>query len=127
MASDPDVADWLKTDFVKAVQGRGAEVIKARKASSAMSAAKAAADHMKAWWNNSIVDDVVSMAVLYEHSFDDFSIPNDLVFSYPVRIQNKEWFVAKDMFDSKSMDNQLHSTIHELIAERNEAKLLCNL
>ena len=35
---------------VQTVQQRGAAVIKARKLSSAMSAAKAAADHMKDWW-----------------------------------------------------------------------------
>ena len=35
---------------VQTVQKRGAEVIKARKLSSAMSAAKATADHMHDWW-----------------------------------------------------------------------------
>ena len=33
------------------VQGRGAAVLKARKLSSAMSAAKAIVDHMRDWWN----------------------------------------------------------------------------
>ena len=41
---------WLKGDFIKTIQGRGAAIIKARKLSSAMSAAKAVCDHMRDWW-----------------------------------------------------------------------------
>ena len=43
-------AEWLKTVFLPTVQKRGAAVIAARKLSSAMSAAKAASDHMKSIW-----------------------------------------------------------------------------
>lgn len=42
--------DWLHNDFISTVQQRGAAVIKARKLSSAMSAAKAICDHMRDWW-----------------------------------------------------------------------------
>lgn len=35
---------------MQTVQGRGGAVIKARKLSSAMSAAKAIGDHMRDWW-----------------------------------------------------------------------------
>lgn len=61
---------WLKGDFItviclaaivrppflmspsssQTIQGRGAAVIKARKLSSAMSAAKAICDHLRDWW-----------------------------------------------------------------------------
>ena len=41
---------WLKETFIPTVQKRGAAVIAARKLSSAMSAAKAASDHMKDWF-----------------------------------------------------------------------------
>lgn len=41
--------NYLKTDFVTTIQKRGAAVIAARKMSSAMSAAKAATDHMHDW------------------------------------------------------------------------------
>ena len=37
--------------ILQTVQGRGAAVIKARKLSSAMSAAKAIVDHMRDWWH----------------------------------------------------------------------------
>ena len=43
--------EWLKTVFLPTVQKRGAAVIAARKLSSAMSAAKAASDHMKSIWS----------------------------------------------------------------------------
>ena len=43
----------MKTVFVPTVQKRGAAVIAARKLSSAMSAAKAASDHMKSWSGDS--------------------------------------------------------------------------
>lgn len=42
--------NYLKTDFVTTIQKRGAAVIAARKMSSAMSAAKAATDHMHDWY-----------------------------------------------------------------------------
>ncbi|XP_030768187.1 malate dehydrogenase, cytoplasmic [Sitophilus oryzae] len=42
--------DWLGSVFVETVQKRGAAVIAARKMSSAMSAAKAASDHMRDWF-----------------------------------------------------------------------------
>lgn len=41
---------YLHGEFVKTVQTRGAAVIKARKLSSAMSAAKAICDHMHIWY-----------------------------------------------------------------------------
>ena len=41
---------WIKGDFIKTIQGRGAAIIKARKLSSAMSASKAICDHMRDWW-----------------------------------------------------------------------------
>nr|POE59469.1 malate dehydrogenase, cytoplasmic [Quercus suber] len=45
------VADdhWLKTEFISTVQHRGLAIIKARKASSALSAASAACDHIRDW------------------------------------------------------------------------------
>lgn len=40
---------WLRGAFIKTVQTRGAAVIKARKLSSALSAAKAIGDHLRVW------------------------------------------------------------------------------
>merc|ERR1719384_2324039 len=54
LAVDPA---WLQTEFVPTVQKRGAAVIAARKLSSAMSAAKAASDHMKSWFSSTPAGD----------------------------------------------------------------------
>ena len=46
---------WLKGEFIATVQQRGLSVLKARKLSSAMSAAKAACDHMRDWFQGTPV------------------------------------------------------------------------
>merc|ERR1711962_64212 len=55
--------DWIKNQFIPIVQKRGGAVIAARKLSSAMSAAKAACDHMKSWFQGTPAGDWVSMGV----------------------------------------------------------------
>lgn len=57
---------WFKNVFLETVQKRGAAVISARKMSSAMSAAKAAADHMKDWFMGTQPGKFVSMGVISE-------------------------------------------------------------
>merc|ERR1712212_414006 len=54
---------WLKGDFISTVQQRGAAVIKARKLSSAMSAAKAICDHMRDIWSGTPEGEFISMGV----------------------------------------------------------------
>jgi len=68
---------YLENDFVSIIQKRGAAVIAARKMSSAMSAAKAASDHMKDWWNGTSAGNFVSMGVVSDGSY---GIPKDIVF-----------------------------------------------
>ena len=41
--------DWLRGEFLTTVQQRGAAIIKARKLSSAASAANAVIDHVRSW------------------------------------------------------------------------------
>merc|ERR1711936_732292 len=77
--------DWIKTQFIPIVQKRGGAVIAARKLSSAMSAAKAACDHMKSWFQGTPSDDWVSMGVFSDGSYNT---PVGVMFSFPVTIQN---------------------------------------
>lgn len=84
-------AAFLQNEFVGIVQKRGAAVIAARKLSSAMSAAKAAADHVRDWWQGTQAGTIVSMGVLSDGSY---GIPKDLIFSFPVEIQNKQWKIV---------------------------------
>merc|ERR1719447_2305474 len=69
---------WMKEQFIPAVQKRGAAVIAARKCSSAMSAAKAASDHMKSWFSGTPADGWVSMGVFSDGSYDT---PEGVMFS----------------------------------------------
>lgn len=82
---------YLQSEFIEIVQKRGAAVIAARKLSSAMSAAKAAADHVKDWFAGTASGSFVSMGVVSDGSY---GIPKDIVFSFPVEIHNKQWKIV---------------------------------
>lgn len=84
-------AAYLQNEFVGIVQKRGAAVIAARKLSSAMSAAKAAANHVHDWWHGTQAGSFVSMGVLSDGSY---GIPKDIVFSFPCEIKNKQWKIV---------------------------------
>jgi malate dehydrogenase len=77
---------------LQTVQKRGAAVIAARKMSSAVSAAKAAADHMHDIWHGTPPGQFVSMGVISDGSY---GAPNDVIFSFPVTIENKEWKIVQ--------------------------------
>ena len=84
-------ADWLGAQFVPTVQKRGAAVIAARKLSSAMSAAKAACDHMASWWRGT-AGDWVSMGVFSDGSY---GTPAGVMFSFPVTIKDGQWAIVQ--------------------------------
>jgi malate dehydrogenase len=88
-----DVVDaaYLQNEFIEIVQKRGAAVIAARKMSSAMSAAKAAADHVHDIHFGTKPGYFTSMGVVSDGSY---GIPKDIVFSFPVEIQNKQWKIV---------------------------------
>src|SRR5438477_1785020 len=73
---------WLENMFVPQVQNRGAAVIKARGASSAMSAANGALDHVKSMLTATPTNDWLSAAVI---SKGQYGVPAGLVFSYPCK------------------------------------------
>lgn len=84
--------DWLDTTFVETIQKRGAAVIAARKMSSAMSAAKAAADHMRDWWVGTKPGEWVSMGIISDGSY---GIAKNIVFSFPVTIKDKQYKIVQ--------------------------------
>jgi malate dehydrogenase len=73
---------WLENTFLPHIQQRGAAVIKARGASSALSAANAALSHVKSMLSPTPEGDWVSAALI---SQGQYNVPADLVFSYPCR------------------------------------------
>ncbi|KAK2577350.1 hypothetical protein KPH14_003470 [Odynerus spinipes] len=109
---------WLNTTFVETIQKRGAAVIAARKMSSAMSAAKAAGDHMRDWWVGTKKGEWVSMGVVSNGSY---GIPADIVFSFPVTIENKQYKIVQGLPISDFARSKLNITAKELEEERSEA------
>ena len=78
--------NWLENTFVPQIQNRGAAVIKARGASSAMSAANGALDHVKSLMQAAAGQDWISAAVV---SKGEYGVPAGMVFSYPCRSDGK--------------------------------------
>ena len=76
---------YLRGQFVASVQGRGRDVIMARKLSSAMSAAKAIGDHMRVWYFGTADGEITSMSVMSDGSY---GIEPDLMYSQPVTIKD---------------------------------------
>lgn len=109
---------WLNSVFVETVQKRGAAVINARKMSSAMSAAKAASDHMRDWFLGTQPGKFVSMGVLSDGSY---GAPKDVVFSFPVTIKGGKWEIVQGLEISDFASKLLDVTGKELEEERKEA------
>jgi len=114
--------DWVKTVFVPTVQKRGAAVIAARKLSSAMSAAKAASDHMKSWFGSTAADDWVSMGVFSDGSY---GTPEGVMFSFPVTMTDGKWAIVQGLEMSDFAKTKLAETGKELCEERDEAMAVC--
>ncbi|XP_078086575.1 malate dehydrogenase 1Ab, NAD (soluble) [Mustelus asterias] len=111
--------NWLKGEFITTVQNRGAAVIKARKLSSAMSAAKAIADHMRDIWFGTPEGEWVSMGVISDGN--PYNIPNDLVYSFPVQIQNKCWNIVECLKINDFSCEMMKATAKELSEEKETA------
>lgn len=114
---------YLQGAFVETVQKRGAAVIAARKMSSAMSAAKAACDHVHDWWNGTAPGQYVSMGVISDGSY---GTPKDVVFSFPVEIIDKQWKIVQGLNLDDFAKAKLAVTGKELVEEKAEAMAVCN-
>uniref|UniRef100_A0A182PD89 Malate dehydrogenase n=1 Tax=Anopheles epiroticus TaxID=199890 RepID=A0A182PD89_9DIPT len=114
--------EFLKQQFLETVQKRGAAVIAARKMSSAMSAAKAASDHMRDWFAGTRDGEYVSMGVISDGSY---GAPKDIVFSFPVQIQNRQWKIVQGLSVDEFTRGKLDITAKELLEEKEEAMAVC--
>ncbi|KAF1375469.1 hypothetical protein PFLUV_G00220520 [Perca fluviatilis] len=110
---------WLKGDFIATVQQRGAAVIKARKLSSAMSAAKAICDHMRDIWSGTPEGEFISMGVY--SSANSYGVPEDLIYSFPVQIKDKKWKIVEGLAINDFSQMKMDATAAELIEERDTA------
>lgn len=94
-------------------------MIAARKLSSAMSAAKAIADHLRDWLRGTSTS-WVSMGV-YSTGNPYPSIPDDLYFSLPVTCSNGRIEMVAGLQLSAQTEAGLEKTVKELMDERREA------
>jgi malate dehydrogenase len=115
---------WLHNEFVSLIQKRGAEIIKRRKLSSAMSAAKAACDHMRNWFSGTCEGEWVSMAVSSDGSY---GIPEGIMYSFPVRIckNSKDWSIVQGLQIDDWCREKMNHTLKELEEEKGEALAAC--
>lgn len=107
--------DWLSESFIPVVQQRGAEIIAARGASSAASAASAAIDHMHDWAIGTAGDDWVSMAIPADGSY---GIEPGIVYSYPVRCRGGAYEIVQDLDVNDFSRSRMDATETELREER---------
>jgi malate dehydrogenase len=111
---------WLENTFVPLVQNRGAEIIKKRGLSSAMSAANAALDQVKAWVNPTPSGDWVSVATV---SKGEYGVPAGLVFGYPCTSDGKGNFqVVQNVKLDAFGQQKFAATLKELEEERDAVK-----
>lgn len=111
--------EWYKHEYIGRVQKRGAEIIEARGASSAASAASAAIDHMRDWVLGSPADSWVSMGIC---SNGDYSIEKDLMFSYPVNCNSAVYSIVTGLELNEFSQEMIALSEQELIKERDMVK-----
>uniref|UniRef100_A0A6N2MS63 Malate dehydrogenase n=1 Tax=Salix viminalis TaxID=40686 RepID=A0A6N2MS63_SALVM len=107
--------DTLNAEFIKTVQQRGAAIIKARKLSSALSAASSACDHIRDWVLGTPEGTWVSMGV---YSDGSYNVPAGLIYSFPVTCQNGEWKIVQGLSIDEFSRKKLDLTADELSEEK---------
>ena len=116
--------EWLKNDFIKTVQQRGAEIIKARGASSAASAANAALDTVKRVIKPTKKGDWFSAAIPSDGSY---GVSKGLIFSYPlISFGNGELRIVQGIKLDDFSQKKIQVTQNELEMERESVEYMLN-
>jgi malate dehydrogenase len=97
------------------VAKRGAEIISARGASSAASAANAAIDHMRDWVHGTPEGDWVSMGVPSDGSY---GVPEGLVSSFPCVVRDGAWQIVQGLEIDDYSRAKIDTSVAELEDER---------
>lgn len=112
---------WLEGDFLKRVQHRGAEIIKARGKSSAASAASAALDAMKSIYEPTPKGQWFSSGIYTNNN--SYGIDKDLVFSFPCISKGKgECSEVKEIKLDYFLEEKIRLSEKELLEERSLVK-----
>jgi malate dehydrogenase len=111
---------WVADEYIPRVGKRGAEIIEARGASSAASAANAAVDHVHDWVLGT-GDGWVSMAVA---SPGAYGVEEGIISSFPVRTKDGEWEIVEGLDVPEFSQERIDRTVNELKEERDAVRQL---
>lgn len=109
--------DWYENEYIPRVGKRGAEIIEARGASSAASAANAAVDHVHDWVLGA--DGLLSMAVRSDGSY---GVAEGIVSSFPVRCKGGSYEIEQGLEVGEFAQSKIDATVKELTDERDTVK-----
>ncbi|HVR45769.1 MAG TPA: malate dehydrogenase [Candidatus Binatia bacterium] len=107
--------DWLEGEFITTVQNRGAEVIKARGASSAASAANAAIVGVYNLSHDTPPDEYYSVG---RCSHGEYGVDPGLIFSFPSRTESGLSRIVEGIEHGEFGQRKLAATLEELRKER---------
>ncbi len=105
--------DWYENEYMPRVGKRGAEVIAARGASSAASAANAAIDHVRDWVAGA--EGLRSMAVASDGSY---GVQEGIMSSFPVRLTGGGYEIQQGLEVGEFAQAKIDATVKELTDER---------
>jgi malate dehydrogenase len=112
---------WIADEFIPRVAKRGAEIIEARGASSAASAASAAIDHVRDWTRGTPDGDWVSMAVRSDGSY---GVEEGLFSGFPCTCAGGEWSIVEGLEIDDFSRGRIDASVAELAEERDAVKEL---
>jgi malate dehydrogenase len=112
---------WVADTYIPRVGKRGAEIIEARGASSAASAANAAIDHVHDWVNGTGEGDWVSMAVPSDGSY---GVAEGIISSFPCRTAGGEYEIVQGLDVPEFSQQRIDKTVEELVGERDAVQKL---
>jgi len=113
--------NWLENEFIATVQNRGAEVITARGASSAASAANAAVVGVYNLTHDTPAGEYYSVG---RCSHGEYGIDPGLIFSFPSRTENGVSHVVEGLDHDEFGKGKLTHTLDELRKERDAVREL---
>jgi malate dehydrogenase len=112
---------WVAETYIPRVGKRGAEIIEARGASSAASAANAAIDHVHDWVNGTAEGDWVSMAVASDGSY---GVAEGIISSFPCTTANGGYEIVQGLDVPEFSQQRIDKTVEELVGERDAVQKL---
>ena len=109
---------WMQQDFIKTVQQRGAQIIQARGASSAASAANAIIYGVQCL-TEQFGGRVFSMVVC---SSGQYGVDEGLLCSFPCRMHSGKWHVVDGLTHHSFAQEKIYASVDELRRERDTVR-----